>query len=927
MSDSSVDEQSIPADDRLKVQLLLVELLLHITVTTILGALLWSQLPHSQVMGFIGTQVGISILRLVIHFLFKPGNNIDIGRIVGSLLHGIVWGIAVIVLFRMQQEYAQASYLASIAVLSVTIASFIGAVLRPWPLLAFVIPAMGMPLVWSFLQVDIIRIATLAVTLLIAIVLAIIAHNQNQTLSRIRSVTRQNTTLLSKLASARDNALQTQKQAESANENLKLEISERERAEEKIRSSERELSGILEDLQDTYFRVNQSGIIERITASVLYLTGYKDEELLGKPWAKLFSDTSAIGDFSHELDRSLGHLLNHEICLRHRDDSQVWASVNAHYYYENDKIIGFEGTARDITEKRRAEEIIFSQKERLRVTLESIDDGVLTTDTSGLVEYMNPKAEEMTGWDTASAIENPLAVVMNLRNEDDDSLVEIPVADWVDQAETVELSDTVLLVQKDGNKVASIELTGSPIRDSIGAIIGSVLVFRDVTKLRSLTKQLAYQATHDSLTELPNRIEFEKRAQQLLQSSQTAGKQNAICYADLDQFKVVNDACGHHAGDKLLQQVTRIMQDQLRDSDMLARLGGDEFGVLLPGCPLHKAEEIAEKLRLAVEEYRFVWEGDTYRIGLSIGLVPITRETPDLTELLKFADSACYVAKDRGRNCVHVFRPDDSEVAEHRDKMQWMKRIQQALEEDLFELHFQKIAHTEPQTTSTGLHGEILIRMRETDDADQTRLISPTAFIPSAERYHLMPQVDRWVVKNALRMIVENKQPGIDLRLCTINLSGQSMGDHDMLDFIMQEIKASHVPASTLCFEITESAVISNLDFAREFINKLNELGCSFALDDFGSGLSSFDYLKNLPVDYVKLDGSLIKDVASSKVSQAMVHAINYVSHVMGMKSIAEYVENEEILEQLRRIDIDYVQGYAIAKPVKFDSVQLPKLL
>jgi diguanylate cyclase (GGDEF)-like protein len=482
-----------------------------------------------------------------------------------------------------------------------------------------------------------------------------------------------------------------------------------------------------------------------------------------------------------------------------------------------------------------------------------------------------------------------------------------------------------MLVHKENNSQVSIELTASLIHDLMGMVVGAVLVFRDVTKIRSLTKQLVHQATHDALTSLPNRVEFENRVEQSLRTAQSGMKKHAIFYIDLDQFKAVNDTAGHHAGDRLLQQLANLMQDLLRRSDTLARLGGDEFGVLLPGCPLSIAEEIAEKMRAKVEEFRFVWEGDVFRVGLSIGVVPMLEQTSGLTELMQAADSACYVAKERGRNYVHVFKPQDTEVAKHRDKMQWMQRIQHALDNDLFELHFQPIIETSGKIPGTGLHGEILVRMLAEED-EGPALIMPSAFIPTAERFHLMPQIDKWVIRNSLLSISKNETAGVLLDLCSINLSGQSMSDMEMVDFIIEQINQTGVSPEKLCFEITESAVISNLEYARQFILKLKDIGCSFALDDFGSGLSSFDYLKNLPVDYVKLDGSLIRDVATNKVSQAMVHAINYVSHVMNMKSIAEYVEDDEILHQLRRISIDYVQGYGIGMPGLFESSRLKAL-
>jgi len=920
------NDRSSLGDIRLRMQLLFVELALQIiSAITIVSAV--SRTSAKLPLVLIGSLVAVAIFRLIAQSKLKPSASGELEpgplQITGSLANGIIWGAVVIAPELMLGKAELTSDVLNAVLIVVVMASFIGAALRPWPFSMFFLPVLAAPLYLAFMEFDMEQIAIWLLLLLASITLAIVANKHNVLLSRIRSVTRQNALLMKNLTDTRNQALQNQQLAERSNQDLIHEVEERKRVEEKIRESENELSEILKDLQDTYFRINLDGIIKRLSPSVKYMVGYLPEELIESSWKPLFVNLSDRGDFTHALEKSMGHLHNHELCLRHKDGSEVWISMNCHYYYDADKIAGFEGTARDITDKRKAEDAVFRQKERLSVTLASIGDGVVTTDLDGLVEYLNPKAEELTGWDLASAEGNPLSAIMNMVDENKGEHIELSVIDWMEEGKLVEFMEPAMLVHKDNNKQVAIELTAASIHDSLGMCVGAVMVFRDVTKIRSLTKQLAHQATHDALTGLPNRVEFENRVEQALRTAQSGKKKHAIFYIDLDQFKAVNDTAGHHAGDKLLQQLAQLMQDLLRSSDTLARLGGDEFGVLLPGCPLPMAEEIAEKLRAAVEEYRLVWEGDAFRVGLSIGVVPMQEETSNLTEILQSADSACYVAKERGRNCVHVFRPADIEVAEHRDKMQWMQRIQNALDNDLFLLHFQPIIETSGKKIRAGLHGEILVRMI---DADTRDIIMPSSFIPTAERYHLMPKIDKWVIKNSLEAISKNETAGVSLDLCSINLSGQSMGDMAMVDFILEQIKISGVSPHKLCFEITESAVISNLEYARQFIIKLKDIGCSFALDDFGSGLSSFDYLKNLPVDYVKLDGSLIRDVATNKVSQAMVHAINYVSHVMNMKSIAEYVEDDAILHQLQRISIDYVQGYEIGRPGLFDSGTL-KLL
>ncbi|TNF92710.1 MAG: EAL domain-containing protein [Gammaproteobacteria bacterium] len=475
----------------------------------------------------------------------------------------------------------------------------------------------------------------------------------------------------------------------------------------------------------------------------------------------------------------------------------------------------------------------------------------------------------------------------------------------------------LLLIHRYRNQRLSIEVNASPIRDADTNITGVVLVFHNVTELRGLAKKMSYQATHDSLTGLLNRREFETRLSLAIQRTRNKGGEHALFYLDLDNFKVVNDTCGHNAGDELLKQLTIRLRMELREADTFARLGGDEFGILLEDCSVEHARDTAETIRRVVENFRFVRDNTIFRIGVSIGLVPINEASSNLPEVLSAADSACYVAKEQGRNRIHIYEPDDEAVAERHGQMQWVHRIQNVLDENRFRLFFQPIAKLnrgplEPVT----LHGEVLLRMLD----ENNRLVGPGSFIPAAERYLLMPAIDRWVITNTFRMLTLNKKR-VEERLstCCINLSGQSLSDERFMDFLVSEIRESDINPRMLCFEITETAVIANLSNASNFISTLRGMGCRFALDDFGVGLSSFSYLKNLPVDYLKLDGCFVQNMIADNIDLAMVEAINQVGHTMEIKTIAEFVEDEETLEAVRAIGVDYAQGYVISKPVPIE--------
>ncbi|HKJ53735.1 MAG TPA: EAL domain-containing protein [Gammaproteobacteria bacterium] len=426
--------------------------------------------------------------------------------------------------------------------------------------------------------------------------------------------------------------------------------------------------------------------------------------------------------------------------------------------------------------------------------------------------------------------------------------------------------------------------------------------------------QMRFQASHDALTGLHNRHEFERGAERLIETAVQESGEHALCFMDLDQFKVVNDTCGHIAGDELLRQLSVVLQDAVRTNDTLARLGGDEFGILMEHCSLRQAHRTATQIQRNIQEFQFSWEGETFQIGVSIGLVAIDQTTASVTELLKHADAACYIAKDMGRNQIQVYNPDDTILERRHGEMQWVARINQALEKNRFTLYAQAI---EPLGNSVDMHYELLLRMIDEDG----EVIPPIKFLPAAERYDLMHKLDVWVVERALSLMAANPDFINQINFISINLSGQSLTHSKFLNSVITRIEQLDFEPEKLCFEITETAAISNLRAATDFINRLKNLGCHFALDDFGSGLSSFGYLKNLPVDYLKIDGVFVKDVAEDPIDHAMVKSINDIGHVMGMKTIAEFVENDAIRGILRDLSVDYAQGYEIGKPMPFEDV------
>ena len=565
---------------------------------------------------------------------------------------------------------------------------------------------------------------------------------------------------------------------------------------------------------------------------------------------------------------------------------------------------------------RQAIRSLFEQEERAQITLDSIGDGVVTTDARASVAYLNPVAETLAGWTTTEARGWPLSTVLRIVNEHTRHTLDL-VGHCLQEGKIVSLANHAVLLGRNGQEY-HINPTAAPLRGRDGQVLGAVLVFHDVTENRRLIQRLEHDATHDALTGLINRAEFERRLERALASAQQHGAQHALCYLDLDQFKLVNDTAGHTAGDQLLRQIDVLLAEMFRERDTLARIGGDEFGLLLDNCPLARAQIIAQTVVNALRDLRFHWEGRTYQIGVSIGVVAITAEAQDTTQLLTQADVACYTAKELGRNQVHVYQPADSESALRHSEILGAAGLRDALEQDRFRLHYQPIVPLNAPDPRPTRYEALLRVVYKGSPEENTELVLPAAFIPAAERYGLMSAIDRWVIQAAFRDYAGGiGQTGARI---AINLSGNSLSDETLLAFIEAQFVHHAFPPEQVCFEITETAAIHNLRRATELMTALKRRGCEFALDDFGSGLSSFHYLKTLPVDYLKIDGSFVKDMIENAHDCALVAAINQMSHTLGIQTIAEYTHSPAIVECLRGLGVDYAQGYFFGQPAPWDK-------
>jgi len=639
------------------------------------------------------------------------------------------------------------------------------------------------------------------------------------------------------------------------------------------------------------------------------LIGRDTVDLVKPAYRALFRKSVARRLAGEEVPRRL------EIQLISGEHAGLWVEAQS-------SMIEFHGrsailtVARDVSHRKSLEVSLSRSKRQAQYTLESIGEGVITTGNDGRIDYMNLAAEALIGASRDDAAGHKVGELFSLVDDSDRRPLGDPVDRCLSMRRRVNMGRHAVMVSHEGEQEHSVELSASPIRGPGESITGTVVVFHDVGELRGLTRRMSYQATHDPMTGLINRHEFERRLDEAMDSAHTEEAVHMLFYMDLDRFKAVNDSCGHLAGDNMLREVATVIKEQVRDSDFVGRLGGDEFGALLIGCPIEKARQIATDICNAVADYRFVWKDKIFNIGISIGLVEISHVSGTVQDVMSAADSACYVAKQEGRGKVHIYSARDEAVARERGDIQWLRELQTALHEGGFELAVQPIIAM-TRGADSGPAVEILIRLpdgrgRDADTAD---------FLRPAERYQLMPQIDRWVVNAALSAITGGELRLAGNRSCAINLSGQTIADEAFLGFVVEALDRSGVAPSSICFEVTEKAILANVQQAQRFIEVLHGIGCEFSLDDFGSGMGSFASLKHLPIDYLKIDGIYTRHLQTDEVNQEMVAAMIKLARTMQFRVVAEQVEYQEDFDWLRDIGVDFVQGHFVESPTYLGAV------
>ena len=697
---------------------------------------------------------------------------------------------------------------------------------------------------------------------------------------------------------------------------IKQKINLLKRSQFELKKAREKYNDLYSQAPIGYFNISRQGIILNCNIKATSMLGWQSEQLTGKPLSNFVHHSSLTSYF--EFITSAKALRSNATCelkFVRRKGIPFDACIEVRAQRNNrGAITELLVLLTDISESKEYEHALIAEMDRAQVALYSIGDGVITTDADGFVDYLNPIAESLTGWSTQTAIGHQLQTVFHVTNEKTNRRIVNPVHKCLKANKIISLGEDCVLLGKNGQKYA-IQHSIAPLKNRNDVILGVVVVFSNVTEARNMAQQIQHQATHDSLTGLVNRCEFEKRLYNAILSAQDSNTQHCLCYLDLDQFKIVNDSAGHAAGDELLRKLTIYLKSKIRSRDTLARHGGDEFGLLLDNCRLDQAYRIANSLSVAIKNFNFEWQGRSYSVGASIGLVPITNKTSSTAEIMSQADVACYTAKDLGRNQVHIYENEENNLAVRHSEIVKVAELSDSIKANRFRLYCQTIVPLQSGARQNN-HYELLIRSVGMDG----KIELPKTFIPAAERYGMMATVDRWVINSAFQQYVDLFDQDENIKIA-INLSGNSLADSSLLQYVRTQIFESGINAGNICFEITETAAISNLERAIKIIADLKELGCEFALDDFGSGVSSFTYLKNLPVDYLKIDGSFVQDMVNDPINVAMVAAINEVGHVMGIKTIAEFAESAEIIQQLTNIGVDYAQGYAISTPLPIDVV------
>jgi diguanylate cyclase (GGDEF)-like protein/PAS domain S-box-containing protein len=874
-----------------------------LAVAALISLGLWGVADHAQLLLWFSLQLLQTTVRsfLVINYR-RAGNDVRQNPrwtylyLAGALFSGIIWGcLGLLIDFSWPVEYPILVIMGLAGILAGAISSY--AVVMP-VYIAFMLPAILIPTQTMLAQADRSSNEMGLLLMVFAGALLVIARNYNSSVISTLRLRCENNELLSQLT--------------MTNASLEIEVRDRMQAEmELMRDRELFTKGPVTVFR---WRIDEGLPIEYASKTVSQF-GYEAAELAQRQ----VSYTSLIhpndlervrqDEFNISDNRYTHPGIDYRII---RADGQVrWVyDYSIPVRDEGGIITHYAGYLLDITDRKQAEFELQQEKERAQITLHSIGDAVITTDVNGQVEFLNPVAEKLTGWEYAIARGLPLNRILGHFDAASREDIGKPVAQSLQTGISVRSGRDCVLRRNDGRNV-SIQYSISPLLSRGGEVLGVVLVFHDVTENRSMARQLSYQATHDPLTGLINRHEFETRLQSALEAARIGNERHVLCYLDMDQFKIVNDTCSHSAGDKLLKDVASILKDCLRETDVLARVGGDEFSMLLKNCVLEDAMAITENMLAMIRTINNDSWGMTFKVSASIGIAVFDPDAESITAVMRRADLACYAAKDHGRNRIHIYQAGDQELARRHSEMKWVSRLTEAIKEERLVLYCQDIVPVEPHSGKRH-HFEVLVRMM--DEAGE--LVMPDRFLPAAERYNLIIALDRWVIARSFAWYAASGQG----QVMSINLSGNSLTDDSFLGFVKDELARYAVPPASVCFEITETAAIANLDYAIRFITELKQLGCLFALDDFGSGLSSFSYLRNLPVDYLKIDGSFVRGLDTDPVNAAMVNAIFQLGKVMGIETIAEFVENDATLQVLAKIGVDYAQGYGIARPRPLDA-------
>jgi diguanylate cyclase (GGDEF)-like protein/PAS domain S-box-containing protein len=882
---------------------------LAVSLLLMLG--LWSVADHGMLLLWFGAQIIQTVLRLFLVYRYHRASAEQRMQphwawwyLAGNLVSGTVWG-AVGLFFSSDWpvEYQTLLTMGLAGILAGAISSY--AIILSF-YTAFMLPAIIIPAQSMLLYNNAIQGKLGLLFMLFAGVLLLLARNYNRSVFKSLRLRQENTGLLREMT--------------EANRLLESEIATRQCVENEL-LRERQL---FTEGPVTVFRCRaEEGWPLEYVSSAVSQFGYDAGMLVSKQ--SRFADIIHPNDLPRVMDAQLDRGAAGGRCLG-IDYRIVCGDGDVRWVYDytvalkdsGGAVSHFAGYLLDITERKDSEFELEQARERAQVTLHSIADAVITTDVNGQIEYLNPKAEAITGWESTIARGLPMGRVLCLFDKDSRELLVEPVRQCLLTGDTVKSTGDNIFRRHDGREYA-VQFSASPILLDQGVPLGVILVFHDVTDTRNMERVITYQATHDALTGLMNRSKFESRLGLALDSAGRSGESHVLCFLDLDQLKIINDTCSHEAGDALLRNVTELLRGCLRESDILARLGGDEFGILLNYCSLEDAAQLAGKMLAGIQMLRFESCGRTFEIGASIGLTSINARSESVTCVMSEADLACYASKDLGGNRYHIYQPGDQALVKRHEEMQWVSRLTAAIDAGRLVLFCQDIVPVH-SPGNTGQHLEVLVRMRDETGA----LVTPDRFMSAAERYNVIGSLDRWVISNCFAWYDRNRDSecvtGLDV--LAINLSGNSINDSGFLTFIKAEIGKYNIPPGVLCFEITETVAIANIQAASVFIQELRRLGCRFALDDFGSGLSSFAYLKNLQVDYLKIDGSIVRDIDTDAVNAAMVSSIQQLGRAMHIKTVAEFVETDAILQKLADIGVDFAQGFGIAKPAPLNELK-----